>query len=185
MRKPIIKFTLIILVSLIISIPVIAKVAVISSPQTIPAQGTIEVAFSPQGGIAGMIVKELNGAKSSIEVQSYSFTSAPIAKALVDAKRRGVNVRVIIDKSQKSLKYSIVTYLTNAGVPVHIDRGFSIAHSKIMIVDRIDVITGSFNFTKAAEETNAENCLILRGNKALADLYHQNWQWRWDDTSAE
>ncbi|MGE5581466.1 MAG: phospholipase D family protein [Bacillota bacterium] len=181
MRKHIIKAIIVIIV-LIISIPIFAKVAIISSPRTIPATGTIEVGFSPQGGITDMIVKELNSAKSSIEVQAYSFTSPPIAKALVDAEKRGVKVRVIVDKSQKTEKYSIVTYLTNAGVPVHIDTGFAIAHSKIMIVDQINVITGSFNFTKSAEERNAENCLILRGNKELADLYMKNWQWRWDAT---
>lgn len=181
-----IKIILIILthliITLIISIPAIAKVAIVSSPHTIPATGTIEVAFSPQGGITDMIVQELDGSKNSIEVQAYSFTSAPIAKALVDASKRGVKVRVIVDKSQKSEKYSIVTYLTNAGILVHIDKAFAIAHSKIMIVDKIDVITGSFNFTKSAEEKNAENCLIIRGNKQLIDLYEQNWQWRWNAT---
>jgi phosphatidylserine/phosphatidylglycerophosphate/cardiolipin synthase-like enzyme len=154
----------------------------ISHPNTIPATGTIQVAFSPQGGITDMIVQELNSAKKSIEVQAYSFTSAEIAKALVDAHQRGVNVRVILDKSQSTEKYTSATYLANAGVLVHIDRAFAIAHSKIMIVDRIDVITGSFNFTKAAENNNGENCLILRGNRQLVDLYEQNWQWRWSDT---
>jgi phosphatidylserine/phosphatidylglycerophosphate/cardiolipin synthase-like enzyme len=157
-------------------------VAIISSPYTIPATGTIEVAFSPQGGITDLIVKELNSAKSSIEVQAYSFKSAPIAKALVDATKRGVKVQIIVDKSQKSEKYSIVTYLTNAGIPVHIDTAFAIAHSKIMIIDQIDVITGSFSFTKSVEERNAENRLILHGNKELVDIYEQNWQWRWDAT---
>ena len=71
----------------------------ISAPQTIQATGTIEVGFSPHGGITEMIVKELNGAKKSIEVQAYSFTSAEIAKALVDAFKRGVLVRVTLDKS--------------------------------------------------------------------------------------
>lgn len=154
----------------------------ISHPNTIQATGTIQVAFSPQGGITEMIVNELNSAKKSIEVQAYSFTSAPIAQALVDAHRRGVNVRVILDKSQKTEKYSSATYLTNAGIPTHIDRSFAIAHSKIMIIDRTNVITGSFNFTKSAENNNAENCLILRGNKQLVDLYEKNWEWRWNET---
>jgi len=124
----------------------------ISASQTIPATGTIEVAFSPRGGITDMIVKELNGAKKSIEVQAYSFN----CKALVNAFKRGVLVRIILDRSQQTQKYSSATFLNNYGVPVHIDRGFQIAHSKIMIVDRKDFITGSFNFTKAAEQSNSE-----------------------------
>jgi phosphatidylserine/phosphatidylglycerophosphate/cardiolipin synthase-like enzyme len=156
----------------------------ISTPQSIPATGSIEIGFSPNGGITDLIIKELDSAKKSIEVQAYSFTSAPIAAALVDANRRGVQVRVILDKSQQTEKYSSATYLTNAGVPVHIDRAFAIAHSKIMIVDRADVITGSFNFTKAAEQNNAENCLILRGNQQLVDTYEMNWEWRWNETES-
>ncbi|HBE78996.1 MAG TPA: phospholipase D family protein [Firmicutes bacterium] len=156
----------------------------ISTPQSIPATGFIEVGFSPNGGITDLIIKELDAAKKSIEVQAYSFTSAPIAAALVGANRRGVMVRVILDKSQQTEKYSSATYLTNAGVPVHIDRAFAIAHNKIMIVDRADVITGSFNFTKAAEQNNAENCLILRGNQQLVDIYVMNWEWRWNETES-
>ncbi len=160
-----------------------APPADIATPHTIKAAGTIQVGFSPHGGITDMIVAELNAAKKSIEVQAYSFTSAPIAKALTDAWKRGVKVRVILDESQESGRYTVATYLRNAGVPLHIDRAFAIAHSKIMIVDGAAVITGSFNFTKAAEENNAENCLILRGNPALVALYEKNWQWRWNATN--
>jgi phosphatidylserine/phosphatidylglycerophosphate/cardiolipin synthase-like enzyme len=151
-------------------------------PNIVQATGTVEIAFSPGGGITEMIVKELNSAQKKIEVQAYSFTSVPIAKALMDAHRRGVNVRVILDKSQKSEKYSSFTFFTNNGIQTHLDRAFAIAHSKIMIVDEINVITGSFNFTKSAEENNAENCLILRGNRQLAEFYEENWNWRWNET---
>lgn len=149
---------------------------------SVPAAGTIEVAFSPQGGITDMIVNELAKAKKSVQVQAYSFTNAEIAKALSEAKKRGVDVRVILDKSQETEQYSSATFLANAGIPVHIDREFQIAHNKIMIIDGIDVITGSFNFTKAAENANAENCLVIHGNKQLADLYIKNWEWRWNAT---
>jgi len=62
----------------------------------------------------------------------------------------------------------------NAGIPTFIDDKHAIAHDKIMIIDRETVITGSFNFTKAAEEKNAENLLIIR-NKDLAKTYLDNW----------
>jgi phosphatidylserine/phosphatidylglycerophosphate/cardiolipin synthase-like enzyme len=156
----------------------------ISTPQTISANGTIEVGFSPHGGITNMIVKELNGAKKSIEVQASTFASTEIAKALVDAFKRRVDVRIILDDSQEAEKYSSATFIAHAGIPVHIDREFQLAHSKIMIVDRVDVITGSFNFTKAAEQRNAENCIILRGNQQLANIYEKNWQWRWGETES-
>ncbi|VBB07418.1 Hypothetical protein LUCI_2667 [Lucifera butyrica] len=151
---------------------------------TIPATGTIKLAFSPEGGITAMIVDELNHAKKSVLVQAYSFTSPEIAKALTTAKKRGVDVKVILDKSQETEKYSSATFLVHAGIPVHIDRAFQIAHNKVMIIDGTDVVTGSFNFTKAAEHNNAENCEIHQGNKPLADEFANYWQWRWDATEA-
>ena len=149
---------------------------------TVQSVGTIDVAFSPNGGITAMIVQHLNKTKKSIEVQAYSFTSSDIAKALVDAHKRGVQVRVILDKSQETEKYSSATFLNNGGIPVHIDRDFQIAHNKIMLLDGIDIITGSFNFTKSAEQANAENCLVIQGNQNLANQYMKNWEWRWSAT---
>lgn len=152
----------------------------IRQPNMIKASGTVEVAFSPNGGGAGMIIKAIDQAKKSVKVQAYSFTNADIAQALLQASKRGVEVRVVLDKSQETEKYTSATFLANSGIPVRIDSGFAIAHNKVMILDDETVITGSFNFTKAAEERNAENVLILRGNKEVARLYRQNWQWRWD-----
>ena len=158
--------------------------AAIRQPNKVQATGTIEVAFSPNGGGASLIIRTIGEAKKTIQVQAYSFTNADIAKALLDAHKRGVNVRVVLDKSQETEKYTSATFLANAGVPVRIDDDFAIAHNKIMILDGETVITGSFNFTKAAEERNAENVLVIRGNRELAKLYLQNWQWRWDASEA-
>lgn len=133
-----------------------------------------QICFSPKGGCTEAIVKEISHAKSEIYVQAYSFTSVPIAKALVDAHKRGIKVEAILDKSQKKARYTSATFLNNAGIPTHIDSKHAIAHNKIMIIDKEIVITGSFNFTKAAEEKNAENLLILK-NKELANKYLVNW----------
>jgi len=106
-------------------------------------------------------------------VQAYSFTSAPIAKALLNAHKRGVKVEVILDKSQRKEKYSSADFLAHSGINTLIDSAHTIAHNKIMIIDGETVITGSFNFTKAAEEKNAENLLVIR-DKALAEKYIKN-----------
>jgi phosphatidylserine/phosphatidylglycerophosphate/cardiolipin synthase-like enzyme len=101
--------------------------------------------------------------------QVYSFTSGPIAKALTNAHKQGIKVEAILDKSQRSKRYTSATYLKKAGIPVYIDSVHAIAHNKIMIIDRETVITGSFNFTRAAEEKNAENLLIIK-NPDLAKI---------------
>ena len=122
------------------------------------------------------IVSSLNGAQKSVLVLAYSFTSAPIAKALVDAKKRGVDVLVVLDRSQKSEKYTSATFLANEGVPTFIDSAHAIAHNKVMVIDKSTVITGSFNFTKAAEEKNAENLLVINRAPELAQTYTANWK---------
>jgi phosphatidylserine/phosphatidylglycerophosphate/cardiolipin synthase-like enzyme len=132
--------------------------------------------FSPNGGCTQAVVDQLNGAKKQVLVQAYSFTSTPIARALVDAKHRGVDVQVILDKSQRGERYSSATFLANEGVPTYIDAAHKIAHNKVMIIDGQTVITGSFNFTKSAEEGNAENLLVINNAPELAGRYTQNWK---------
>ena len=146
-----------------------------SSDQALQSLPPIEVYFSPKGGCTEAVVRELNAAKSTVLMQAYSFTSAPIAKALLEAHKRGVKVQAIIDKSQRSEKYSEVDFLVNVGIPTRIDAKHAIAHNKIMVIDDQVVITGSFNFTKAAEANNAENLLVIRSPE-LAKKYTDNWQ---------
>lgn len=138
--------------------------------------GEVETFFSPKGGCAAAIAGAIGRATQSIHVQAYSFTSAPIAAALVAAHKRGVRVQVILDKSQQTEKYSEADFLQHAGIAVFIDSAHSIAHNKVMILDGHTVITGSFNFTKSAEENNAENVLIIHQTPALAEKYLSNWQ---------
>jgi phosphatidylserine/phosphatidylglycerophosphate/cardiolipin synthase-like enzyme len=139
------------------------------------ATPTVEVHFSPSGGCTAAVVKELAAAKTSIQVQAYSFTSTPIAAALVEAHKRGVKVDVLLDKSQRTEKYSVADYLSHAGIAVQIDSVHAIAHSKVMVIDAATVITGSFNFTKAAEESNAENLVVIRSTEVAAK-YAANWK---------
>ena len=134
----------------------------------------IEVHFSPGGQCTEAVVECLSRAKISVRVQAYSFTSAPIAKALVEAHKRGVKVKVILDKSQITERYSSADFVAHAGIACFIDSKHAIAHNKIMILDDNTVITGSFNFTKAAEEKNAENLLVIHDNR-LAAKYSENW----------
>jgi phosphatidylserine/phosphatidylglycerophosphate/cardiolipin synthase-like enzyme len=160
------------------------RVAAAPSPAPAPPTSTsslsftpaaVTVCFTPGGNCTEQIVKALGEAKSSILVQAYSFTSAPIAKALLEAHKRGVQVQVILDKSQRTEKYSSADFLANQGVPTKIDANHAIAHSKVMIIDGETVISGSFNFMKAAEQKNAENVLIIR-DQALAAQYTENWK---------
>ncbi len=138
--------------------------------------GSIRVYFSPNGGCTDAILSQINQAKTEILLQAYSFTSKPIAQALIRAQKRGVRITAVLDKSNRRQKYSAATFLKNVGIPVFIDDKHAIAHNKIMIIDNRVVITGSFNFTMAAENKNAENLVILDDLPDLTRAYQENFQ---------
>ena len=135
----------------------------------------IEVYFSPGVSCTEAIVRELSNAKQTVHVQAYSFTSQPIARALTDAEKRGVKVVSILDASNRTKNYSAADFLAHEGVETYVDSMHAIAHNKIMIIDGTTVLTGSFNFTKAADQKNAENLLVIRDDKVAAK-YEANWQ---------
>jgi phosphatidylserine/phosphatidylglycerophosphate/cardiolipin synthase-like enzyme len=138
---------------------------------------TYSVCFTPGGNCTGLIVDELAKAKETVLLQAYSFTSKPIAEALVAAKERGVLVKAILDKSQRTERYSGATFLSNSGIDVKIDERPAIAHNKVIIIDGRAVVTGSFNFTRAAQEKNAENVFIIH-DAGVAANYVSNWERR-------
>jgi phosphatidylserine/phosphatidylglycerophosphate/cardiolipin synthase-like enzyme len=146
------------------------------APAAEVAPARVAVYFSPNGGATDAVVRAIGAAQTQILVQAYSFTSAPIAKALVDAHKRGVKVQAVLDKSNVTQNYSAATFLVNVGIPTLIDAEHAIAHSKVMVIDSTTIITGSFNFSKAAEEKNVENLLIITEAPALVTQYEANIQ---------
>jgi phosphatidylserine/phosphatidylglycerophosphate/cardiolipin synthase-like enzyme len=136
---------------------------------------TTAVFFSPKGGCQEAVVKQLRAARREVLVQAYSFTSEPIALALVDAKKRGVHLEVILDKSNETEHYSDLHLLMEKGLAPLIDAHHAIAHNKVMIIDGKTIVTGSFNFTNQAELENAENLLILKGQPELVQSYRQSF----------
>jgi phosphatidylserine/phosphatidylglycerophosphate/cardiolipin synthase-like enzyme len=136
---------------------------------------SLSVCFTPGNDCTFQIIGELGQAKQTIHVQAFSFTSAPIAKALAAAARRGVKVEVILDKENFLEEFTQTKLLIQAGIPIYLDGGHQTAHNKVILVDGKTVITGSFNFTKAAQEKNAENLLILK-DPDLAQAYLRNWE---------
>jgi phosphatidylserine/phosphatidylglycerophosphate/cardiolipin synthase-like enzyme len=136
----------------------------------------ISVYHSPKGGCTDAIVAELKKARREILVQAYSFTSKPIAQALLDAKSRGVHIDLVLDRSNEQETYTELGHLIQQGLVPHIDAQHAIAHNKIIIIDRRTLLTGSFNFTHQAEVENAENLLIIRGNSELLRSYCDNFR---------
>jgi phosphatidylserine/phosphatidylglycerophosphate/cardiolipin synthase-like enzyme len=146
----------------------------------------IEVCFSPPlpGGCDPIRAIEdvVRTARKSILIQAYEITPGPLVTALVEAHRRGVDVRAIVDYKQLSDRRNrddafAVEHLGAAGIPVLVDRPPGLMHDKVMIIDGEVVVTGSFNYTYSAEHRNVENLLVIR-DPALAAQYVQHWQSR-------
>ena len=150
-------------------------------PAVLKARGTIQAAFTPGDDASALVVEAINQARSQVLVQAYSFTHKDIAKALAAAQQRGVRVTLIADQRQaETLETSLVAWLARQNVEVCLDGEHAAAHDKVMVIDpgspQAKVITGSFNFTHAAQYRNSENLLLLAGNPQLAEIYATNWK---------
>jgi phosphatidylserine/phosphatidylglycerophosphate/cardiolipin synthase-like enzyme len=144
------------------------------------SKATYEVCFTPDENCTSLVVNAINHAQHQILIQAYTFTSKPIYKALFFAKRRDIDVSALFDKSALPTindNFSIADYFAGHGINTKIDYEPNIAHNKVMIIDNQTVITGSFNFTHAAQNDNTENLLIIN-DPTLAAKYLANWQQR-------
>jgi phosphatidylserine/phosphatidylglycerophosphate/cardiolipin synthase-like enzyme len=145
---------------------------------TVASDPEIKTCFTPGQDCMGMIVTAIDGAKAEILVQAYSFSAKPLISALGRAKKRGVKVRVILDKADERSRDSAGARLIAKRILPQVDTGVASAHNKVMVIDRDTVITGSFNFTAAAQKKNAENVLLIKGHPNIAAAYAKNWERR-------
>jgi phosphatidylserine/phosphatidylglycerophosphate/cardiolipin synthase-like enzyme len=148
-------------------------------PEPMPAEGQVIAAFTPEHDIAELISDKIGESKAEVKVLAYLFTNRKITAALIRAHKRGVKVEVVADREQTfNVAQTTIRDLVGAGVPVWLDNRFAAAHNKLMIIDGATVITGSFNFTQAAQSRNAENVLVSLNARKLAAQYLENYQRR-------
>ena len=126
------------------------------------SKASAEVFFSPGAETDKAIATLISGARSRVWLAGYYFTSATIARALAQAHARGVDVRVVLDRSQVTQKYSSATYFHNHGVPLWINASYPVMHHKFLVVDADTIGLGSMNFTRAGAQKNAENFNLFR-----------------------
>jgi phosphatidylserine/phosphatidylglycerophosphate/cardiolipin synthase-like enzyme len=143
-------------------------------PKEVPQELEYQTCFTPRQKCLPFLLSKLASAKISIRVQSYSFTSVLIADALIAMHQQGIQITVIADKSQVKAQSSQLRNLLKAGIPVFIDYKPAIAHNKVIILDETSLFTGSYNWTKAAENRNAENLIFLKG-QSITHAYLQNF----------
>jgi phosphatidylserine/phosphatidylglycerophosphate/cardiolipin synthase-like enzyme len=152
------------------------------SPITLPATGSLEVAFSPNEGSEELVTKVITSARNEIRVLAYSFTSPAVVSALLNAKQKGVDIKVVADSKNNTTQDSsgkaraALSALVNAGIDVRTIDVYSIHHDKVIITDRETVELGSFNYSSGAALRNSENVLVNWHNPQLAAVYLKHFQ---------
>lgn len=154
--------------------PEVSIVSIASTPES------MDVCFTPGQSCLPKVIKYIDNAKTSILLLGYSFTSKPITQALIQAKKRGVNVRIVLDHSQQYQKYSkeVIQVLLNNQMDVRFDHTVKIAHNKVLVIDNLQTITGSYNWTHSAEFKNAENLVFIKSQE-VAKKYAVYFEGRW------
>lgn len=143
--------------------------------------GPISVYFSPNGGIKDKIIAKINLSQKTIKIAIYSFTSGDIAWALENAKKRGVDISIIADKSQSTGKNSEIPYLLSKNFNLKIiqGKGRGIMHNKFAIFDDKEIVTGSYNWTDNAEKNNYENAIFINDSEVVKSYlaeFNKLWQ---------
>ena len=146
-----------------------------------PSAAQVEAAFTPGDDVAGMITQRIAKATKSVQMQAYLLTDRTIATALIAARRRGLQVEVIGDAAQfEAGGLPWLAALHRAGARTYLNTSNAASHNKIVILDAAmpgaTVITGSYNFTQAAQSKNAENVVIISRSPAVTGRFVENFE---------
>jgi len=144
----------------------------------------IEAGFSPEGTALQLVLKTITTAQHEIRLMGYAFTSPEVVRSLIVAKRRGVDVRVVLDwkanaGKNNSAGRAAMNLLAGAGIPVRTADAWKILHDKVIIADGRNTQVGSFNYSRAADRSNSENVLVVWDDPVVAAKYLKHWGSRW------
>lgn len=148
------------------------------------SSAVIQVGFSPGSGATTTVLNIINGAESEIRLAGYSFTSPAVVRGLIEAKKRGVDVKVVVDKkgnATNSASRQALNFLSVNGIPVKLNGNYAIHHDKFIVADRVHVQTGSYNYSKSAETRNSENVIAVWNVPKLAEKYLRHWESRYSE----
>ena len=147
--------------------------------QSVVVNGTpVQVYFSAEDDVMTRIIPVIRGAQSNVRFLAFSFTDQPLAQAMIDRAGTGVDVAGVFEKVGSETESAQLGSLYCAKVPVRQDGNPRFLHDKLIVVDNRYVITGSFNFSANATESNDENVIII-DNPQIASLYMKEFERIW------
>jgi phosphatidylserine/phosphatidylglycerophosphate/cardiolipin synthase-like enzyme len=142
----------------------------------------IQVIFSAEDNAVANLIALVADAQSSIRFLAFSFTDYPLAQAMIDRAKAGVDVAGVFETFGSNSDRSELKTFWCAGVPVRQDGNGSFLHHKVIVIDSSIVVTGSLNFSSSADEDNEENVVIL-DNPEIAALYLQEFDKLWNQAN--
>jgi phosphatidylserine/phosphatidylglycerophosphate/cardiolipin synthase-like enzyme len=161
----------------------IAIVMLVALP--VQAEMSVQACFSPAEKCSAHLLREIVAARKELLVAVYAFTNDDLATALIHAKKRGVMVRVIIDREYDgATDRSKGRFLESQKIPVRrlsgvkantAEKDGGLMHQKFAVIDGSLLFTGSYNWTRAADHLNDENLLMFRNAGALAEEYRKEF----------
>ena len=163
------------------SLPIaVALLASLSLPAAaMECEGNKCVCFTKRGeDCAAIAAAQIAAAKSTVDIQAYSFTEPRIAQALEEAVFRGVKIRAIFDKTDPNERGEKASEVAASGVTSAVDYDVAIAHNKVIVIDGKTCLGGSFNYTVSANEKNAENMTVIYDDPTWAAFYEDNFAFR-------
>jgi phosphatidylserine/phosphatidylglycerophosphate/cardiolipin synthase-like enzyme len=154
------------------------------------AEMFVQTCFSPQGKCSAHILREIEQAKKELLVAVYAFTSDDLAQALVQAKKRGVVVQVVVDREfDQANERSKGRFFDMQKIPLRriaghrgkaTEKDAGLMHQKFAVIDRRIVFTGPYNWTYSADNFNDENLLLFRDAGPLAEEYRKAFFHLWE-----
>ena len=145
----------------------------------LPVKADTDVYFSPSMQCEKQIIKNIEKSRKTIDIAVYSINNKDIVRALQQADKRGVKLRILTDRLQASNKYSLVCDIYQSGLNIKVHNHHKIEHNKFAIFDKKTVVTGSYNWTEAASKKNSENCLFIKGERETLKDYQKRFDRLW------
>jgi phosphatidylserine/phosphatidylglycerophosphate/cardiolipin synthase-like enzyme len=134
--------------------------------------------FAPEDDVVDAMIEAVNQAQTSIQFLAFSFTLDDVAQAMLARAAAGVQITGVFETTGSETRFSELTPLFCAGLDVRQDGNPYILHHKVFIIDGTTIVTGSFNFSANATDSNDENLIVIR-DADLAAQYQAEFARRW------
>ena len=157
------------------------KSAILNNENIKIGNSIVSIYFSPLNKTTTeQIIPIIKSVKSYIYIPAFYLTRKSIIYELIEAQKRGVDVKIIVDESSVEGKYVDIDFMKNNGLSVKVENWSGKMHMKSMIIDDETLVIGSMNFTKQGERMNDENCLIIKNAPILTKKYKEHFLVLWN-----